>query len=107
MLNKLMLITEGLNRRFPEGNHPFQIATRLLEECGELAQAINHFEGQGVKREKYGEPDKAHLAKEVQDVMRTALQVALHYQIEEELKASIEQSYRRMVKEGLIENLVE
>jgi NTP pyrophosphatase (non-canonical NTP hydrolase) len=106
MLDKLMLITEGLNRRFPDGNHPFQIATRLLEECGELAKEINHFEGQGVKRDKYGEPDKARLAKEVQDVIRAALQVALHYQIENELNASIQQSYQRMVDEGLIENLV-
>ena len=35
-LNKLLPITYGLNRRFADGNEPFQIATRLLEECGEL-----------------------------------------------------------------------
>ena len=103
MFDKLLSITKGLNRRFSDGNDPFQIATRLLEESGELAKEINHFEGRGVKREKYGKPDKAHLAKEVQDVIRTALQIALHYQIEEELKLSIEQSYQRMVEEGLIE----
>jgi hypothetical protein len=38
--------------------------------------------------------------------MRAALQVALHYQIEDELKVSIQQSYQRMVDKGLIENLV-
>ena len=103
MLNKLLPITKGLNRRFPDGNEPFQIATRLLEECGELAKEVNHFEGTGGKREKYGEPDKAHLAKEVHDVMRVALQIALYYQIEEELEASIEKSYQRMKEEGLIE----
>jgi NTP pyrophosphatase (non-canonical NTP hydrolase) len=32
--------------------------TRLLEECGELAKEVNHFEGTGIKRQKYGEPDK-------------------------------------------------
>lgn len=106
MLDKLILITKGLNRRFADGNHPYQIATRLLEECGELAKEINHFESAGVKREKYGEPDKAHLAKEVQDVIRAALQVALHYQIEEELAASIENSYQRMVEEGWIEETI-
>ena len=103
MLDKLVPITKGLNRRFPDGDDPFQIATRLLEECGELAKEINHFEGRGVKREKYGEPDNAHLAKEVMDVLRVALQVVLHYQIEEELADSIEQSYNRMVYEGLID----
>jgi len=103
MLDKLIPITKGLNRRFADGNNPFQIATRLLEECGELAKEINHFEGCGVKREKYGEPDKAHLAKEVQDVIRSALQIALHYQIEDELEDSIDQSYQRMIEEGWIE----
>ena len=103
MLDKLLPITKGLNRRFASGNDPFQIATRLLEECGELAKEINHFEGQGIKREKYGEPNKEHLAKEVQDVMRSALQIALYYQIEPELEISIEQAYQRMKSEGLIE----
>lgn len=37
MYEKLLAITHGLNRRFPDGNHPFQIMTRLLEESGELA----------------------------------------------------------------------
>jgi len=32
MLDKLLPITKGLNRRFSSGNDPFQIATRLLEE---------------------------------------------------------------------------
>jgi NTP pyrophosphatase (non-canonical NTP hydrolase) len=104
MLDKLLPITKGLNRRFAaKGNNPFEIATRLLKECGELAKEINHFEGRGIKREKYGEPDKAHLAKEVQDVMRAALQIALYYQIEAELEFSIEDSYQRMKNEGLID----
>jgi NTP pyrophosphatase (non-canonical NTP hydrolase) len=103
MLDKIIPITKGLNRRFPNSNHPFQIATRLLEECGELAKQINHFEGQGIKLEKYGEPDKARLAKEVQDVIRAAIQIALHYEILDEVQKSIDQSYNRMIDEGLIE----
>ncbi len=102
MLDKLIPITKGLNRRFKDGNEPFQIATRLLEECGELAKEINHFEGKGIKKEKYGQPDKAHLAKEVQDVIRSALQVALYYHIEAELQTSIEMAYEKMTTEGLI-----
>lgn len=104
MLDKLLPITKGLNRRFASnGNNPFEIATRLLEECGELAKEINHFEGRGIKREKYGEPDKVHLAKEVQDVMRAALQIAIYYQIEAELETSIEDSYQRIKSDGWIE----
>ena len=100
-LEKPYAICRGLNRRFAAGNAPFQTMTRLLEECGELAEQVNHFEGKGVKREKHGEPDKAKLAKEVQDVLRGALQVAMYCGIEEQVKASIEKTYQRVKEEGL------
>jgi NTP pyrophosphatase (non-canonical NTP hydrolase) len=103
MLDKLLPISKGFTRRFPDGNDPFRIATRLLEECGELAQKINHFEGTGVKRRKYGEPDKTHLAKEVEDVMLAALQIALYYEVENELEKSMDQTYQRLKDEGFLE----
>lgn len=31
-------LASGMNARFPEGNEPYQIMTRLLEECGEVAK---------------------------------------------------------------------
>jgi NTP pyrophosphatase (non-canonical NTP hydrolase) len=101
-MDKLSLISKGLNLRFPAGNTPYQIMTRLLEECGELAQQVNHFEASGIKRQKHGEPDKAKLAKEVMDVLRAAYQIAFYYDIEQELQTTIEQSYVQMVREGLI-----
>lgn len=100
-LDKLYSITHGLNRRFPNGNDPFQIMTRLLEESGELAQMVNHFEGTGIKREKYGQPDKAKLAKEIMDLMRCGLQIAIYYGLE--LENKINESYTKMKTEGLIE----
>jgi NTP pyrophosphatase (non-canonical NTP hydrolase) len=103
MMQQLMAVSAGLARRFPDNNGPFEIMTRLLEECGELAEQVNHFEGTGVKREKHGEPDKAKLAKEVQDVLRCALQIAQYYGIEQELEVSIENSYQRLKAEGFIE----
>ena len=101
-LDKLYAITKGLNRRFPNGNDPFQMMTRLLEESGELAQMVNHFEGTGVKHEKYGMPDKSKLAKEVMDVLRCGLQVAIYYEIEKELDAKIFDAYEKMKAQGLI-----
>ena len=100
MLKKLFAIARGLNHRFPDGNDPFQMMTRLLEEGGELAQQINHFEGTGVKREKYGAPDRKKLAKEVMDVMRVAMQVAVYYEIEQEVEAALERSYQQLLAEG-------
>jgi NTP pyrophosphatase (non-canonical NTP hydrolase) len=102
MLDKIFAINEGLNHRFPGSSQPFEIMTRLLEECGELAEQVNHFEGRGVKREKHGEPDKAKMAKEVQDVIRNVLQIAHYYGIECELEASIEKSYQALISEGYL-----
>lgn len=101
-LEKLLAITHGLNRRFPNGNNPFQMMTRLLEEGGELAQMVNHFEGTGVKNEKYGAPDRTKLAKEVMDLLRCVLQVAIYYGIEGELEAKIVEAYERMKVQGLL-----
>jgi NTP pyrophosphatase (non-canonical NTP hydrolase) len=78
MYEKPIAITDGLNRRFPNGNDPFQIIARLLEESGELA-------------------------KEIMDVLRCALQVALYYDVKEELKQRIEVAHERMCAEGLID----
>lgn len=102
-MKKLYQITHGLMKRFPNGNDPFQMVTRLAEECGELAAQVNHFEASGVKRQKMGEPDTIQLAKEIKDVLRCALTLAVHYGIEAELDASIEQSYKQMQAEGLID----
>lgn len=101
-MEKITEIVKGLNKAFPNGNDPFKIITRLAEECGELAKEVNHFEATGVKLEKYGQPNKENLAKEVQDVIRCAMQVALYYGIENELEASIEKSYENLKKQGFI-----
>ena len=69
MLDKIKAVNRGLEHKFPGGDAPFQIMTRLLEESGELAQQVNLFEDSGVKRQKYGEPDRAKLAQEVKGVL--------------------------------------
>lgn len=99
---KLYAITDGLGQRFPQGNNPFQMITRLAEETGELAEQVNHFERSGIKVQKHGEPDKKKLAKEVQDVLRSALQVARHYHVEADLEGAIEQSFQKLKKAGYI-----
>jgi caffeoyl-CoA O-methyltransferase len=102
-VDKLVAITGGYARRFPDGDEPFQMMTRLLEECGEMAQQVNHFEGSGVKREKHDEPDRAALATEIKQTIVCALRVAQYYGVEKELEDSIAWSYRRLKEEGHIE----
>ncbi len=103
VFQQLKLINVALDRRFPDGRNPFQMVTRLAEECGELAAEVNHFEGSGVKDEKHGAPDKAQLAKEARDVIISALQIVAYYDADAELEAVIAQSVQRARAEGLIE----
>lgn len=100
--HQLYLIAQALNKKYPKGNDPFQIITRLCEEAGELAKAVNHFEGTGVKLQKYGPPDKGKLAKEIQDVLRSALQVALYYGVEKELEESIRARLKDLTNDGYL-----
>ena len=100
--DQLQAVARGLTLRFPDGDDPFQMMTRLFEESGELAQQVNHFEGRGVKREKHGEPDRTKLAKEVRDVLTCVMHLMDHYQVEEEVAASIEQAYQSLRREGFI-----
>ncbi len=100
-LEKLPILAEALHQRFG-GREPFSIMTRLLEECGELAQEVNHFEGGETKLQKYGIPSKEKFAKEVLDVLRLVFQVVQYYELEEELEQKINITYQRSIDEGLI-----
>ena len=102
MLNKMYSVTRGFAHRFADGNGPYQMMTRLLEEAGELAQQVNHFEGAGVKREKHGEPDRDQLAKEILHVIHCALAVAVYYDVEKELEENLDWIYQRLKSEGHI-----
>lgn len=102
MWNKLRATSHATNLAFPKGNDPFQMMTRLLEECGELAQQVHHFEDSGVKRQKYGDPDKGKMAKEIMDVLRCLFQVMEYYQVEPEVIEKIEAAYHHYAGLGLI-----
>ena len=95
--------TEGYNKRFPGGDNPFMIVTRLAEECGEIAEQVNHFENTGIKQKKLGKPDSKKLAKEIKDIMNVAMQLAKHYAVEKQVEEAFEYSYKRMVAEGLVD----
>ena len=102
-MEKLYLLAEGANKRFPKGHEPFQMVTRLLEECGEVASQVNHFEDSGIKRQKHGEPSKQALANEIRQAMVALAQLAAHYGVQEEVRQSIDASLERIRLEGLIQ----
>jgi len=40
-MERFYKMVEASNKKFPRGVEPYQMATRLLEECGEVAVEIN------------------------------------------------------------------
>ena len=102
-MERFYKMAEASNRRFPKGVEPYQMATRLLEECGEIAAEINLWEASGVKRQKHGEPKKENIANEIRQAMVELVKLAMYYRVEEELEESIRLSLERSKAEGLIE----
>ena len=102
MQNQYITLAQGMTKRFPNGNEPYQIMTRLLEECGEVAKEVNHFENSGTKAQRHGEPSKEKLAGEVKDVLNALMQLVLYYGIEEELDAAVRKSIGQLTEEGYI-----
>lgn len=100
----LRTIVRALDERFPNGNSIFQRVSRLTEECGELAAAINHKEDMGIKKQKHGVANNDALVKELQDVLRSVLGIARHYNLEERLEQSVEDFYQTYQKEGFIKS---
>ena len=101
-MKNLYLLAKGYSARFPMGNEPYQIVTRILEECGEVASEVNHFEKSGIKTMKHGEPNKQHMADEIKQAINALVQLTQYYNVENELELSIERSLEKMKNENLI-----
>ena len=101
-MEKFYKMVEASNKRFPDGVEPYQMATRLLEECGEVAAEINHRENAN-KRKKRGEPKKENLANELRQTIVELFKIAVYYSVEAELEESINKSLLQSKSEGLID----
>jgi NTP pyrophosphatase (non-canonical NTP hydrolase) len=102
-LSKIKKINKGLYRRFGKNKEPFSIMTRLLEEAGELAQVVNHFENQGSKNERYGSVhDPKRLGEEAVGVLINLMQIVEYYQGEHSVSEAIDAMYNRFRDKGWI-----
>ena len=69
-----------------------------------VAMVFNRGAGRALNEHPGKLPEElCFMAKELQDVMRCVLHLAIHYGIQAELATSVDESYRRMVQERLIE----
>ena len=96
-------MVKASNKRFPKGVEPFQMVTRLLEECGEVASEVNLWEDSGLKRQKHGEPKKENLANELRQAMVELFKIADYYHVEKELEASIQAALQHARNDGLLD----
>lgn len=102
-MERLIYLAKGMNNRFPNGNTPYQIMTRLLEECGEVAQEVNRYENSGTKVLRHGEGSKEDLANEIKDSLNALIQLALYYDAIDEVVLEIEKSINRLIQEGYLQ----
>ena len=101
-MEQLIKLAQGSMKRFPNGKDPFQTESRLLEECAEVASEINLLEDSGIKRQKHGEPKKENIAGEIRQAINALMQIALYYDVTDELQQSMDESLERLKKEGLV-----
>lgn len=101
-MERLKQLAEGMNHRFPEGNDAFQITTRIMEECGEVAKEVNRLEKSGTKVLRHGNGTKEDLASEIKDVMNALMQLALYYDAVEQVQESIANAVEQLRSEGHI-----
>ena len=101
-MKNLKQLAEGMNRRFPEGNSAFQITTRILEECGEVAKEVNRLGKSGTKILRHGNGSKEDLADEIKDAMNALMQLAIYYDATEQLQKSINTSIKQLISEGYL-----
>jgi len=101
-MEKLYLMAKGHTLRFPNGNEPFQITTRILEECGEVAKEVNRFEKSGIKEFKNGPASKEDLANEIRQAMMCLAQLVQYYNCEKEVNEAIDKSIFRLKGDGVL-----
>lgn len=94
---QLWAVTKALEKRFPGHNGPFEYATRMTEEVGELIEVLYEIHTAGMNNDR-----KTHLVKEQQDVIRTAFGIAAVYALEADFSTKFTFDY----PDGILERIV-
>lgn len=96
----LLAIGRGYADAFPDGDEPLHILARMTEELGEVAAEVAHLERHGAKVHKRGEPDVAHLAAEIEDLLHNVFALVRHYRAEDAVDASVARTLTRLREAG-------
>ena len=103
----------GQNDAFPvtlnellDGDDPknlIEYIVRIGVEGGELANAINHAEGMGVKRDKHGDDAQRHVLEQAKSLAQIVAWTVRYFNVERALGEQVAASYRDYREKGYIE----
>ncbi|EDK72815.1 hypothetical protein TM7_0024 [candidate division TM7 genomosp. GTL1] len=92
---------------FDSANDPenaIEYIVRLGVASGELASAVNHAAGMGVKKEKHGEGADRQVLERAKEVAQVVAWMVRYFNVETELEEQIAGAYRDYRGKGFIQN---
>jgi NTP pyrophosphatase (non-canonical NTP hydrolase) len=90
---------------FDDTNDPKSVVeyiVRLGIASGELASAVNHATGMGIKKEKHGEGAERQVLQRAKDVAQVVVWMVRFFNVETELEEQIAGAYRDYREKGFI-----
>lgn len=101
-LSKISLVAQAQTKRFPNGDEPFKIVSRLLEESGEVSWELNHYERKNISFMRNCRDNKENLVTETYQVMIALNQLLQYYDLSDLFTRKIEEVYREYQDKGYI-----
>lgn len=101
-LSKISLVAQAQTKRFPNGDEPFKIVSRLLEESGEVSWELNHYERKNISLMRNCRDNKENLVTETYQVMIALNQLLQYYDLSDLFARKIEEVYKEYQDKGYI-----
>jgi NTP pyrophosphatase (non-canonical NTP hydrolase) len=98
----LMKIAQAQTKRFPAGEDPYKNVCRILEEAGEVAWEINHYERKGIPIDKGNRQDKEHIVLEAFQLCEVTCQLLQYFDLTTDFKDFIADTYQTYIEKGYI-----
>jgi len=101
-LEKILKVAEAQTKRFPNGNDPFKIVSRLLEESGEVAWELNHYDRKGISLECKNKDGKREIMCEMYQVMISLCHLLQYYDLQNDFRDRIDEVYKEYMEKNLL-----
>lgn len=102
LLSKISLVAQAQSKRFPNGDEPFKIMSRLLEECGEVSWELNHYERMNISVERNCKNNKENIVAEAYQVVMVLSQLLQYFDLSDDFINRIEMVYKEYQDKGYI-----